>query len=163
MTILRHYVEPHRFAPRSFHRAGGSFGSSYYARPWTLVRDLLSEARAILRRGLRGWDDSDVWSLDSHLAAILPPMLRHLNHTKHGTPLWCFDGELTVLGHPDAAAQQEAHQRFSTWLEQKAVAFETWTQLVATLAPTTDPRWEEVRAAFHDLFCVAGHFESLWD
>jgi hypothetical protein len=162
MHIILHHLEPHRFAPRPCNSLGGAFRCSYYARPWALVSVLLREVRAVVRRGLRGWDDSDVWSLDYHLAAILPSMLRHLNQTKHGTPVWCLDPDPTNPSGYDTTSDR-GHQRFAAWLERKASAFEEWTHLMEEIAPADDPRWSAVRAEFHDLFCVEYHFESLWD
>lgn len=52
--------------------------------------DLQQWIKHAYQRVTRGWSDRDVWSLDWHLAEILPPMLRRLKETKHGVPLSAF-------------------------------------------------------------------------
>ena len=141
-NILLHYLEPHRFHPRPFDPSGCSFGSSYYTRPWALVRDLWHEAGSISHRGIYGWSHADTWSLDAHLARVLPLMLRHLADHVPGTPLWVFE----AIGHPEWGAglrvhalhreedsgniSEEAARYWRAWLRDHAQAFDDYNDLM---------------------------------
>lgn len=134
-TILLHNLEPHRFYPRPF-------GYSYYARPWELARDVWHEVASMIHRGVFGWDRTDTWSLDAHLAKILPQMLRYLADQDHGVPSWVFD----AIGHPEYGTWfgnqaddsetesrvigEEARRWWRQWLYDHAQAFEDWARLM---------------------------------
>ena len=147
-NILLHYVEPHRFHPRTFNPRGCSFGSSYYARPWAIARDLWREAGSIVHRGFYGWSHADTWSLDAQLAHVLPLMLRHLADHAPGHPLGVYE----AIGHPEHATgfgaseastvhtvhgeedseaiSEEADRYWRQWLRDHAQAFDDYRELM---------------------------------
>jgi hypothetical protein len=53
--------------------------------------DVFKEIKWFIQRGIRGWSDRDVWSIDYFIADIMPGMLKRLKETKHGIPsdLYC--------------------------------------------------------------------------
>lgn len=54
-----------------------SFGY-YLVRPWCYIHDMYHDIKAVIQRGLRGYADCDVWSLDSYLSHILIHAVRDL-------------------------------------------------------------------------------------
>ena len=148
-TIILHYVELHRFHPRPFDQKGCSFRSSYYARPWALVRDLGHEVSSIVHRGLFGWARADAWNVDAHIARVLPELLRCLADHCPGDPLW-MDSPADQRGEgstspssdvplihamdtgdaeADAGISGQAHEYWRQWLRDQAQAFDDWSQL----------------------------------
>lgn len=140
---VNRFIEFGRFWPRPFNQEGCSFRSSYYAKPWAFVMDTARWLRAFWQRGWYGWAGSDTWELEHTLATRLPPMLRHLNHYKQGTPMDFFppNSQPWEPGYvwPDpndpvaVAAEQHmsatAAERFTDWLEDTARAFEDYVWL----------------------------------
>lgn len=148
-TIILHYVELHRFHPRPFDPKGCSFRSSYYARPWALVRDLGHEVGSIVHRGLFGWARADAWNVDAHIARVLPELLRCLADHCPGYPLWIDSAadqrgegstspssEVPLIhamdtgdAEADAGTSRQAHEYWRQWLRDRAQAFDDWSQL----------------------------------
>ena len=64
-----------------------------YLRPWRYIFSNAIEIsrwlRAIVHRGLYGWDIRDTWSLDYYASKVLSESIDHLRAHKHGHPCWC--------------------------------------------------------------------------
>ena len=69
----------------------------WYKELWLIIRvrteqffDIQRDTYRYFKRGIqrwnRGWSDEDVWSVNSFLSEIIPPMLKRLKETKHGIP-----------------------------------------------------------------------------
>lgn len=154
-----HIFAPDRFAPRPFNRAGCGFAISYYARPWEAVLDAWRELGQMWHRARYGWAPEDTWSLDHTLAEVLPSMLRYLKDHRH-TLGYFPEREDLLTADADQAWSDIASQQADAWLEAMASAWDTYRGLLAGSAPSDDPRWEQVHAAFRDL---VDHLEYLWD
>ena len=50
------------------------------------IKMIPREVKWFVQRGIRGWADSDVWSVDWYICKIMPPMLKRLKKIKHGYP-----------------------------------------------------------------------------
>lgn len=50
----------------------------YLTHPWKWIKELFRNMKFAWQRATRGYCDSDVWSMDSWLLALLPDMLRDL-------------------------------------------------------------------------------------
>ena len=61
-------------------------------RVWNDVTHFFRRLRFAYQRVSRGWDDSQVWNMDSWLCETLPPMLRRLQ-TGYGHPIDLTDDE----------------------------------------------------------------------
>ena len=111
--------------------------------PWGVVKDIYRWFKAFLQRGLRGYADTDVWSLDVYLATWLPSAIRQL---KNGT------------GCPGKLTQDE----WNTLLDFMAETFEVANELSisgmdrATLRKKTQ-RFKKGMDVFKT------HFLNLWD
>jgi hypothetical protein len=116
-------------------------------------RELRREIRWGIQRWRRGYSDCDVWSIDHHLARIIPPMMRQLSTILHGAPGYLID----EYGSPEAA---EAEWR--RILEAVAVGFEAWA-IIFDEYPTDDrldelnKKWEEGSQL------LVKHFGAFWD
>jgi hypothetical protein len=71
-----------------------------FPRTWSLARRSL---RFWWQRRTRGWDDSDTWSLDSSLAALIAPRIRRFKELNNGHP--CDLTEQEWDAHLDAMAR----------------------------------------------------------
>lgn len=94
-------------------------------------RDWYYSTKYFIQRGRRGWSDRDTWSLDDHLAEILPPMLRHLKEHKHGIPMAMFEPEDTAddgYGHTPGAMER-AEAQWDEILGKMIAAFEAWGRM----------------------------------
>lgn len=49
------------------------------------------EVKYFFQRGIRGWCDRDLWSIDYYLCYIIPPMLRKYNKIRSGYPHFLTD------------------------------------------------------------------------
>ncbi len=85
-------------------------------------RDLYYNIKYAYQRVVRGWSDRDTWSIDNHLATIIPEMMRHLKKTKHGIPARCFDEPYSDTWSKEA--------------EEKAIA--KWDEVLDTIIYTFD-------------------------
>lgn len=59
----------------------------YLTRPWAIIEETYRNMKWVAQRGLRGYADCDVWSLDSYLCGWLPGALEQLIGKKHGHPI----------------------------------------------------------------------------
>jgi len=93
------------------------------------------------QRVVRGWDDSVIWSIDYHIAEMLPLWVRALKERSRGIPLDFFDD-------PNATEQTDeeeatAQKRYHKMLEEIAEGFEAAAKLQAGPGPAYDELYEE--------------------
>lgn len=110
------------------------------------------------QRLTRGWDDSDMWSLDCSLAKLIAPRLRRFRDLDGGVfggipASYCDTGS---DGMP--VATEAARNRYRADLDKMIAAFEF---------AASKERWDEHRPevyARHDegIKLFAEHFWSLW-
>ena len=68
------------------------------------------------QRVTRGWSDEDSWNINSHIARILPPMLRSIAKNHAGCPVEFWDSEkLNDEGHRWAETLEEIAQGFEAF------------------------------------------------
>lgn len=121
------------------------------------------------QRRTRGFDDSDMWSLDYTLCKFMAPRLRALAKITHGYPSEMLYGEDTsfeALMAFDALPEEERKRRqdeaFTKWqaiLGKMARAMELWVETDMFIEPGTpeEQEWEEGFELFHK------YLFGLWD
>ena len=121
------------------------------------------------QRRTRGFDDSDMWSLDYTLCKFLAPRLRALAETVHGFPTELLYGEgvdataLTAFDAlPEAEQKLRSDQAFAEWkaiIGKMARAMELWVETQMYLEPGTpeEQEWKEGFELFHK------YLFALWD
>lgn len=111
------------------------------------VLDPLREIKWAYQRVVRGWDDSEVWSLDWSISEKMVPMLKELKENHCGTPAQLTEEEWdTIL--------QQMIDGFQAKLDKDDIApsgtyLEEWNRL------------DEIQKKGLQLFIK--HFDSLWD
>ena len=114
-------------------------------RLWDKVIDIPNIIKDFIMRGMRGYADSDLWSLDSYLSSWLPAALKQLKEDKHGYP-----GDLT-------------EKKWDKILDQMIEAFEIdYKILEYEYKDLKDfKRLDKIRRKGLQLF--AEYYNNLWD
>lgn len=99
----------------------------------------------LFQRINRGWDDSDVWSMDTTMSKSIGAQLIHLANTTHGWP------GTEEFQHPD---------EWTDLLHQHGQALLNYADKKFGSLEDDDRSLKEAREAFH---WIADHFDSLWD
>lgn len=122
--------------------------------PFRMLYDLVTSA---WHRAKWGWDTTDTWSLDTHLATILPPMLRNL---RNGVS---YSSYIRVAGKVYEAG--EDGELYMAMLESCAQALETYAFVRQDMWPLPDTEYERQAyiAAQLALVMIAENFGTLWD
>lgn len=108
------------------------------------------------QRRTRGWDDSDIWSLDYTFAEWIVPRLKKLRDVKHGR----MTSAAFYKGKDDNMDDDVA------WKKANDLQYKTYTEMIEgfeLLAINQDDNDREVRKKVNrslDLF--RKHFFSLW-
>jgi hypothetical protein len=64
----------------------GYRGSYAILHPWVMLDYAFREVKYAFQRAFRGWDDTVIWSIDYHLAEMIPVWLMELKKYKGGVP-----------------------------------------------------------------------------
>ena len=59
-----------------------------------MIRDFFKEIKYFIQRGRRGWSDRDIWSFDSYLCEVIPPVMRKFSKNNVGCPGELYDSKL---------------------------------------------------------------------
>ena len=116
----------------------------YLIRPWKLFYEYYRKIKWVIQRGLRGYADCDVWSLDMYLVRWLPDAINKLRTNLHGYPI-----EMTSESWDATLQEMETDLRYA--------------QLYLLMEGTPEV-WHEYQLKGEkglDLF--RKHFYSLWD
>lgn len=113
-----------------------------------------------IQRGSRGWADCDVWSIDSYLSEVIPPMIERLNGNTHGYPADLDGGEkkwgeiLTKIQHGFEASGRirnlDNWNNESPWTAEDIVNFKAADE-------------KDLQTMNEGLELFKEHFLSLWD
>ena len=125
----------------------------YLTHPWEWVEDLLHNLRWAWQRVYRGWDDRVVWSIDGHLATMMPIWLQRLKETNHGVPcLFTNDNDYA-----------EGERLWNEKLDAMISGFEAARKIVYTEFDSAieEERLENEFARGMDVFTK--YFFYLWD
>lgn len=142
--------------------------AAYYVltHPWEILRYWKRQTKFAWQRVFRGWDDRAVWSLNYHLAEIIPPILKKLKEDKVGIPMFCFEGieettfENGSIGYTDEN-MEIAEKRWNAILDEMITGFERYNTL-SDVSSYEEER-EEYKKVERALELLKLHFESLWD
>lgn len=126
------------------------------------------------QRRTRGFDDSDLWSLDYTMCKFMAPRLRALQGVVHGCPSEFLYGEdprfygkntcFEAIQAFDALPKEERERRVgeacARWKEtigKMARAMELWVENDTYLEPHQEQEWKEGMELFHK------YLFALWD
>lgn len=115
------------------------------------------------QRLFRGWDDRAVWSIDVHLANVIPQMVRQLKEVTHGTPHEMFeedDWDDEKYEYKEGALEL-ASEKWARTLEEIAEGFEEYYKL-SVEGNCSQEAWESEK--FNRAFdLLREYFPNLWD
>lgn len=123
------------------------------------LQDFFLRVKWAFQRAFRGWDDSATFSVDRHIAALVPQLVRVLLKNETGTPGMMFsDADFDENGvvSPEIEAQKKAE--WKQILTDIAEGFEEYA--VNGDCMMFDGHSEKFEKAF-DLF--RKYFSALWD
>jgi hypothetical protein len=160
------YSEEHNLGPKEFEFQRKVY-KSVARSPWwgTLAHKLANEpvsrimhgVQHIGQRVIRGWDDSDVWQLDTALAKRLGEQLIALSHNGKSWPGSGEDGEGEYKTEEDWEIALHIHG--SALLDYSLYKYEFEPRLDGTRGPLE----ELYEAAQDSLVWVAENLGDLWD
>lgn len=116
-------------------------------------RNVQRNIRWGIQRWQRGYSDCDVWSIDHHLARIIPPMMRQLGRELHGIP-----GEMVE----ECGSMEAAEVEWRRILEAVASGFDAWTTMFdehpqGERLAELEEKWQTGSEL------LIKHFGSFWD
>lgn len=121
------------------------------------------------QRKSRGFDDTELWNLDSTIAKFITPRLKKFKKNTHSTPgvvVYEIGGEEAVL-NSDSETSEKANAKWMEILDKMIWTFENWDK-----EPDTEGvHGEEFRKLIDEwntkikegLDLFAKYFGSLWD
>lgn len=121
----------------------------------TFIRRLTNPIRWAWQRLTRGWDDRVIWSIDYHLAEMMPQWLRVLKVKKQGIPGGMFDDPFTDLTPEMEAA---AVEKWRGVLNEMIAGFEAAKRII-----DYDEWKDDRRLVNRALRLLAKHYFDLWD
>jgi hypothetical protein len=113
----------------------------------------------------RGYSDEDCWSIDSHLAEIIPPMIRKLK-TGFGCPADVWDGEAKNNEcHKWYDIIEEIAQGFEAYQELKNYKSYKWVKEGSGYTHKFDEEKNKLLTEKYDkgMALFVKHFMDLWD
>jgi len=148
------------------HKSLADYSASYAVfHPWVFIPFAIRHVRWAWQRVFRGWDDRVIWSIDFHLADMIPVWMRELKKDKQGTPMMMFD-EADLQdpnGNISDEASKKAREKFEAILEKIAVGFEAYAKMEDIMV-TSDPQYKLEEEKLNEAFdLLKEHFGSLWD
>ncbi len=115
------------------------YHASYITMFYEKLRFIKRSIRYFFQRWTRGWDDSDLWSLDQTISEFILPRLKEFKRTLHGYP-----GDMT-------------EEEWNQILDKMIIAFELGSK------GFWDVNEEDFTIAKEGLDLFAKHFFELWD
>ena len=117
-------------------RSGYRMFSSYWWKHYLRPRLYIGVVKNVYQRVTRGWADCDTWSLDSHLAEIIPEMINHLKNTKQGIPSEVFpkdyndnDIAAALKTEEDDKVYAEAERKWNSILDEIILGFQAYQRV----------------------------------
>lgn len=123
------------------------------------IRCLKRTVKYFFQRSMRGWDDSETWSLDHTFALWIVPRLEVLKKNKHGVPISCFNGSTADYTDEEYAEARKIWnkiidgmiQGFTTKIHQWDDNDDAW------YTPEGPPEYNLAKELF------AKYLDDLWD
>lgn len=139
----------------------GTSYNTYYVlfHPWELLLEWKRQIKWFFQRGFRGWDDRVAWSIDYHIAKMLPLWLEELRRNKQGIPFEMFNGlpyEDEVNYTHSEESWKIATERWNKILDEMIVGFNAYKD-------NNILEGEEREKFNKGMELFVKHFENLWD
>jgi len=138
----------------------------FLSHPWIFFPWAWRRMRWAYQRVFRGWDDRVIWSIDYHLAEMIPIWLLELKKNKRGVPSIMFSRDDYTGENYEVSDEVmgERRKEYDEILQEIRAGFLAWTEIdEECLIPNSD-EYEELCATFEkgfDLF--KEYFGTLWD
>jgi hypothetical protein len=138
------------------------------ARPWLIVEEWGRQVGWAWQRVFRGWDDRVIWSIDWHIAEMLPIWIRELKKDKCGIPSMFFkDGDDYV--DPDGVvdikpeAMERAKKEWDSVMESVAIGFESYLAREEYKFETKEEELELTKKFEKGFELWGKYFGAFWD
>jgi hypothetical protein len=150
-------------------KAIGYYRASYsITHPWTMVHYGWNQVRYAWQRVFRGWDETVIWSIDYHLAEMIPVWLMKLKEEKQGVPTMLFKegdeytDENGCLTFTDAAMER-AEKEYNAILDKIALGFQSWIKMDSE-DDWKSPEYFQHETEFNEGFDLfKKYFGTFWD
>jgi hypothetical protein len=135
--------------------------------PWLIIMFAWNEVCYAWQRVFRGWDERVIWSIDWHLAEMIPLWMRQLKKDKHGVPAMCFK-EDDCKGPEDnydfkEGSFERAGKEYDDILEKIAVGFESYLAREEYKYKTDDEK-NQLTKNFEEAFdLLKKYYGTFWD
>ena len=136
-----------------------------FTHPWVVLFEWKRQIEWGWQRISRGYDDRVIWSIDYHLAVVIPQWLRTLKIKQHGIPMSMFEGleeerfENGVIGYSDEN-MKIASDKWGKILDEIADGFEEYNKIDDLPYNEREKAFEKFNNVF-DLF--KKYYADLWD
>ncbi len=143
--------------------------------PWIVIKDAFYQVQQAYERVVKGWDYTAVWSIDTHLAELIPQLVRSLKENTVGISMDYFDvspAELEKRENCEFTTEEmkEAEQKFHEVLDIIADGFDAYITIEREML-WNDPddekeafRYQEMKSKFDKgMFYFCKYFHTLND
>ena len=133
--------------------------------PFVLLSDSLYQIKWAWQRVFRGWDDRVIWSINFHLAEVLPQWLEKLKKYKHGIPGQMFTEEdYKKDGYTlKNKAMEKREKEYDAILDKIILGFNSYTKM-DELVEYKSEEYFKLEKQFNEGFeLLIEWFSSLWD
>lgn len=132
-------------------------------RPWEIAEEIWHRIKWAWQRVYKGWDNRVVWSIDAHLARMIPIWIRKLKEDKCGVPMMMFQ-ESDCNSEDNWSISEEVtnkrNEEYNAILDEIAEGFEAYLER----GSWSDEENELLTQKFNrgmELFVK--YFETFWD
>jgi hypothetical protein len=132
--------------------------------PWIILEEWGRQIRWAWQRVFQGWDERVIWSIDYHLAEMIPLWMRQLKRDKMGAPFMAYrDEDLQNLGEISKHADELAIMLYDDVLEDIALGFESYIKMDNLINPKL-PEYKLEEEKFNKGFdLLKKWFGTFWD
>lgn len=134
--------------------------------PWKIGEDIYNQFKWAWQRVFRGWDDRVIWSIDYHLAEMIPLWLTELKKDKHGVPNVMFsendyEGENYDISD-DVLTKRES--QYNAILDGIITGFICYKKMSDCEYKYQSSKWKSCERLFEEGFDLfKKYFGTLWD
>ena len=132
--------------------------------PWLLIGEMWDEVIWAWQRIFRGWDNRIVWSIDMHLAKMIPEWLELLKERSTGISISMYEpDDFDENYDPIDGADERAIAKYNKILDDIILGFKCYDEGDG-LWDAKEPNYEFMKANFDNAFkLLHEHFSLLYD
>jgi hypothetical protein len=135
--------------------------------PWILITYTRRQIQWAWQRVFRGWDDRVIWSIDFHLADVIPDWFQELKNDKMGIPTVLFqesdyleDGSYQLK----PGVEKRLNEEYNKILDKISCGFAIYNLMEDCGIWENDPYYPKLRAYVDEAFdLLKQYFGTFWD